>query len=469
MTERDRLQFLLADQRITLDHVSPHQTVLDWLRLDRRLTGTKEGCAEGDCGACTVIIGRLVDGKVVHEPVNACIRLLATLDGCQLITVEHLRAADGRLHPVQQAMVDQHGSQCGFCTPGFVMSLANLRLQGGGDAREALQGNLCRCTGYAPILRAAAQAMADPTPDRLQQLAQLAAAELPALADGATLRLNHADGLFLSPTTPEGLAQALAAHPGAVVLSGSTDVGLWLTKHLKRPRTIIYTGRIPLLRQIHRGADGLTLGAAVTWAEARPVLTALHPAFDAYIARVGGAQVRAMGTIGGNIANGSPIGDMPPALIALGARLRLQSVRGMRDIALADFFIQYGQQDRAPDEFVANIHIPSLPAGSQFALHKISKRREEDISTVAAGLWLQQVNGRVLGARLAFGGMAGTPKRASGAEAALLGAALTPERIDAAVAALAHDFTPISDMRASAAYRATVAAQILRDFLEAAR
>ena len=473
---RDSLRFLLGDRLVEIDRCDPTLTVLDWLRLDQRMTGTKEGCAEGDCGACTIVVGRLDRGNLRYEAINACIRFLPTLDGCQLLTVEHLKRADGSLHPVQQAMVECHGSQCGFCTPGFVMSLLALRLNEAepsvGRIEDALAGNLCRCTGYEPII-AAGRRMDEIAPretDRFLQEREAVAARLTALSDNETLALQGDGGWFYAPATVEALAELVAAHPQATLVAGATDVGLWVTKAMKRLDPLIYLGRIEALRAITDEGDHLRFGAMAGHIDVRTALAGLSPQLDELMRRFGGEQVRNAGTIGGNIANGSPIGDLPPALIALDATLVLarRSAAGIerRSIPLESFFIEYRKQDRRPGEFVEAVLVPKLADSVLFHASKVSKRFDEDISAVCGAFQLTfGSDGRISEARLAYGGMAGIPKRAAAAEAALVGQRWNETAVVAAIAALSQDFTPLDDMRASAHYRLTIAGNLLRRFL----
>lgn len=473
---RETLRFLLGDRLVELDRCDPTLTVLDWLRLDQRMTGTKEGCAEGDCGACTVVVGRLDRGNLRYEAINACIRFLPTLDGCQLLTVEHLKSTDGSLHPVQQAMVECHGSQCGFCTPGFVMSLLALRLNevepSTGRIEDALAGNLCRCTGYEPII-AAGRRMDEIAPreaDRFLQERGAVANRLTALNDTETLALQGEGGRFYAPATVEALANLIAAHPQATLVAGATDVGLWVTKAMKRLDPVIYLGRVETLRAITDEGDHLRFGAMAGHIDVRAALAGLSPQLDELMRRFGGEQVRNAGTVGGNIANGSPIGDLPPALIALGATLvlarRAEAGIERRVIPLERFFLDYRKQNRRPGEFVEAVLVPKLAPGMLFHASKVSKRFDEDISAVCGTFRLQLgPDGRIGEARLAYGGMAGIPKRAAAAEATLVGRAWDDGAVAAAVAALAQDFTPLDDMRASAHYRLKIAGNLLRRFL----
>jgi xanthine dehydrogenase small subunit len=463
---REALRFLLGSELREIREVDPTLTVLDWLRLEERRIGTKEGCAEGDCGACTVVVGRLQGGQVVYEAINACIRFLATLDGCQLLTVEHLKRCDGTLHPVQQALVDRHGSQCGFCTPGFVMSLYALWLNeqrpGLGRINDVLAGNLCRCTGYAPII-AAARLMYD-LPARAEDRPEDATARLKELQDEETLATGRDGRRFYAPATLPALTALLEAEPDATLVSGATDVGLWVTKFQRVLPSVIYLGRIAALRRIEETADSVEIGAAATYTEAEAALARLHPDFGELLRRLGALQVRNAGTIGGNIANGSPIGDTPPVLIALGATLVLHRHGQQRHLPIEDFFLAYGKQDRHPDELVELVSIPKPKANARFRAYKITKRFDQDISSVCGAFLIELTDGLVTEARLAYGGMAGTPKRAAAAEQALLGRPWTRTSVEAAMAALAQDFTPLTDWRASSAYRAQVAANLLLKF-----
>lgn len=469
---RERLRFYFGDELVEIAACDPTLTLLDWLRLERRRTGTKEGCAEGDCGACTVVIGRLDQSRLRYEAINACIRFLPTLDGCHLLTVEHLKGTDGRLHPVQQALVDCHGSQCGFCTPGFVMSLFALWLNedkpGVARIEDALAGNLCRCTGYEPIILAAQRMYerGDRANDRFALAAPAMARQLEALADGETRALGEGSRRFFAPATVAALADLVIAHPQAVLVAGATDVGLWVTKGMQQPDAVIYLGRLDELREISDEGDSLRLGAMVNLIDTRKALAALSPQLDELMRRFGGEQVRNAGTIGGNIANGSPIGDLPPALIALGATLVLRHGNVRRELPLESFFLDYRKQDRKPDEFVEAVLVPKLPTDVLFHISKISKRFDEDISAVCGAFLLRRdAGGRITEARLAYGGMAGIPKRAAAAEAALIGREWNEAAVTAAIAALSRDFTPLTDMRASAGYRLKVAGNLLWRFL----
>ncbi|MEW6634058.1 MAG: xanthine dehydrogenase small subunit [Pseudomonadota bacterium] len=468
---RNEIRFILNGADIALSDVAPDATLLDWLRLNRSLRGTKEGCAEGDCGACTVLVGKLSADGLVYESVNACIRFMGSLDGTHVVTVEHLRGEGDKLHPVQQAMVDFHGSQCGFCTPGFIMSLYGLWMKtpNPSDAaiEKALQGNLCRCTGYEAIMRAAraissyGKAAKDPLAVERKDITT----RLEALRDGARVEVGAGKHRLIVPADVDDFAAVLEKEPGATIVAGSTDVGLWVTKHMRDISPVVFIGGLDGLRAISEAEGTISIGAGVTYTEAFETLSKRIPALGPLVDRIGGEQVRNMGTIGGNIANGSPIGDTPPPLIALGAELTLRKGSARRTIPLENFFIAYGKQDRQPGEFVEAVHVPVPAKEVKFAVYKVTKRRDEDITATLGAFHLTLAgDGTVAEIRIAYGGMAATPKRASAVEKALVGKAWNEAAVEVAMAEYANDFTPLTDMRATAEYRALAAKNLLLRF-----
>lgn len=459
------------------------RTVLQYLREDLQSTGTKEGCAEGDCGACTVVVGELdANGALALKAVNACIQFLPTLDARALFTVEDLRRPDGTLHPVQRALVECHASQCGFCTPGFAMSMwalyENQPGKTGAPTREeiatALSGNLCRCTGYRPIIDAAS-AMFDGTrePSGQVRLDRAAVADaLGTLRRTTTFEYTGPDPRgaafgstrFHAPLTLDAFAQLRTQHPHARVLAGSTDIGLWVTKQLRDLGDLLYIGNVAELRSIERDASTLIIGAAVTLEDAYAAWVSDYPQITQFARRFASLPIRNAGTLGGNVANGSPIGDSMPALIALGAEVVLRRGRAVRALPLDAFYLGYQKTALEPGEFVAALRIPRPRPNQRFRTYKISKRYDQDISAVCAAFALEIENGRIGRARVAFGGMAATPKRAAHAEEALTGAAWDEACARQAVQALANDYAPLTDMRASGGYRMKVARNLLWRF-----
>lgn len=462
----DTIRFVLDGDIIELNDVDPTRTVLQFLREDLYRTGTKEGCAEGDCGACTVVVAELRnDGENLQlSAINSCIQFLPTLHGKELLTVESLKPTGAMLHPVQQAMVDCHGSQCGFCTPGFVMSLFALYETNKNPSRrdidDALAGNLCRCTGYRPIVDAA-NAMYDRSgnsdgllhPDRLMEI-----------GSGDSLHITQGDKQFFAPTSADEFADLLSEHPDATILAGGTDVGLWVTKQHRVLDTIIYTGRVIELCKLETSKTHIEIGAAVTISDAMDVIVANYPGLSEVFLRFGSPPIRNAGTLGGNIANGSPIGDSMPALMVAGTMLNLRSAAGEREVALDEFYLDYQVTDLKPGEFIASVRVPLPTDGVVLRSHKLSKRFDQDISAVCTAYRLQLDGDRVTDFAMACGGMAATIRRATHCEAALVGEAWNEESVARASAALAKDFSPIDDMRASADYRLRGAQNLLRRF-----
>ena len=439
----DNIRFTLNGASVEIAGLSPMITLLDWLREHRDLKGTKEGCAEGDCGACTVVLER---GTGRHEAINSCIALLGQMDGQSVRTVEGLPGKDG-VHPVQRALAESDATQCGFCTPGFVMTAYAFAASGEAadlvTIHDALAGNLCRCTGYRPIVEAMKKVAGVAGEPAVLLTQRTAAAEF--------------DGTFFAPRTLQELVTLRARHPDAPLLAGGTDLGLLASRARTPPKAVIHVAHVPELNLVDAGKDEITIGAAVPHARAMPVLIEAFPALRTYFARLGSRQIRTLGTIGGNLGTASPIGDMPPVLLALETRLKLVSPRGARELPLEEFFLGYRKTMLAPDEVIQSLTMPRLWPGESFHCDKVSKRRDQDISTVAGAYRLRIKHGRIEDVRLAFGGMAAIPKRAGNAEAALL-----KDGFDAARAALARDFQPIDDWRGSAEYRLQVAINLLR-------
>ncbi len=461
------IQFVKGGEVVSLANVPPSRTLLEVLREDLACTGTKEGCNEGDCGACTVVLGE-ADGDHIHyRAVNSCIKLAHSVDGMALWTVEDLADQDGRLHPAQQSMVDCHGSQCGFCTPGFVMSLfcmyQNHVSKGQTITREIAQqdlsGNLCRCTGYRPILDAAQQMAAWPPvlvdeKHLLQKLKQ-------------TIPVNKGQSADLSYMSASSLAELLAAraaHPDAQLVAGCTDVGLWVTKmHMQFGKVLDLT-KVSELRRIEHYPHHLAIGAAVTLSDAFDALVKDRPQLQTFANRFAGLPVRNAGTMGGNVANGSPIGDSMPLLIALGAHVVLMSQRGHREMPLEALYTGYRSNVMAADEVLAWIKVPKPVPEELFKVYKISKRYDDDISAVCLAVNLQVDKGRVTRASIGAGGVAATPVRATQTEAALTGQPWTLQSVQQAMSTLRAEFSPISDMRASSTYRSEVLGNLLQRF-----
>ncbi len=432
------IRFLLNGEAVEWDG-PPTRTLLDWLREERGLTGTKEGCNEGDCGACTVMVTEEGGGA---KPLNACILFMPQLHGRAVRTVEGIAGPGGQMHPVQEAMVALHGSQCGFCTPGFIVSMATAHLNGDTGHDDALAGNLCRCTGYAPIVRAAEAAASEPVPDWMRDAPGKAGLAPPYV-----------------PESADALAEWYVENPDGVLIAGATDVGLWVTKSLRDLPKVAFLNGCADLRGVTREGETLRIGAMTTMTEVLAGVRKAHPSYAELIRRYGSVQVRSAATIGGNIANGSPIGDNPPALIALGATLHLRRGAERREMPLEAFFLDYGKQDRQPGEFVEAVTLPA--EAPSLRCYKLSKRFDQDISAVCGCFNVTVTDGVVAEARIAFGGMAGVPKRAAAVEAALVGQPWSEETVEAALPAFGEDFTPMSDMRASADYRLETARNML--------
>lgn len=467
------IRFYFQGQIQQVDDALPTLTILQHLRQDRHCTGTKEGCAEGDCGACTVVIGELKDGKVEMKSVNSCIQFMPTLDGKALFTVEDLKQPDGEMHPVQQALVECHGSQCGFCTPGFAMSLWSLYLKKDGEQTqkaapcrkeidETLSGNLCRCTGYRPII-AAAKRMGELPAVKFDQAALATA--LQGLQRSEMFVYQQGEQTFYAPRNLEQLVQIRAAKPKACILSGSTDVGLWVTKQMRDLGDIIYVREVKELKSITEAHGMLEIAAGVNLNDAYQAVCRHYPdQLTEMWQRFASQPIRNTGTLGGSVANGSPIGDSAPWMIALGAQIVLRGINGQRVLLLEDFYLDYMKKDMQAGEFVEAVRIPLPRAHVSFRTYKLAKRYDQDISAVCAAYAITLDGDIVRDAHIAYGGMAATSKRAPQAEAALNGQVWNEATLMNAMAVLAQDYTPLSDMRASSQYRMKTAQNLLRRF-----
>jgi xanthine dehydrogenase small subunit len=482
----DPIRFVLDGEIRTIDGVVPTTTVLSYLREHLGRTGTKEGCAEGDCGACTVVVAELDGDRVRFRAVNACIQFVAALDGKELITVESLKGADGLLHPVQRALVDCHGSQCGFCTPGFVMSLFALYKTRSAASRaeigDALAGNLCRCTGYRPIVDAGVRmyeygaeredrhqhwmncSFSSASDREVTQSEREMVERLRAIRRPETLVVRHGSATLFAPVTVKDLAALREAHPEARLLAGGTDVGLWVTKQHRDLPTLLCVGSVDEMKTIRETESGLEIGAAASLADAYDALVARHPELAELYRRFASPPIRNAGTLGGNIANGSPIGDSMPVLMVMGAQVVLRKGRRTRELPLDAFYVGYQKTALESGEFVERIRVPHAAPNALLRTYKISKRFDQDISAVCGAFRIVVDRGRVTDARIAYGGMAATPKRAAAAERALSGREWNEAAVETAMAALADDYAPITDMRASGRYRKSVARNLLYRF-----
>ena len=472
------IRFLLNRELRVEDRLDPNLTVLNYLRQHLGKTGTKEGCASGDCGACTVVVGELVGAegaeRIRYRTLNSCLTFVSALHGKQLIVVDDLKHR-GELHGVQQAMVDCHGSQCGFCPPGFVMSLFALQKNSAGEtpearkaeAYEALAGNLCRCTGYRPILDAAEQSCCQKRPDQFDAAQQQTIAQLKAIAPRETAELNSGDKRCLLPLTIADLADLYSANPQARLLAGGTDLALEVTQFHRELPVMIYVGHVEEMKRVEVLADRIELGAAAPLTDCYAALAHDYPDFGELLHRFASLQIRNQGTLGGNIGNASPIGDSPPLLIALGARIVLRKGESSRELPIEDYFIDYKVTARQEGEFIEKVIVPRPQANQAFRAYKVSKRLDDDISAVCAAFSISVEDCRISAVRSGFGGMAAIPKRARACEAALLGQPFNAATFERAAIALGEDFTPLSDFRASKEYRLLTAQNLLRKcFLE---
>ncbi|MEH6576786.1 MAG: xanthine dehydrogenase small subunit [Amphritea sp.] len=464
------IKFLLNQELRVEQAIDPNMTVLEYLRTQAGKTGTKEGCASGDCGACTVVLGELNGDSISYKSINSCLTFISALNGKQLITVEDLQEGN-KLHPAQQAMVDCHGSQCGFCTPGFVMSMFALGKNVGKpdthEIHEALAGNLCRCTGYRPIIEAAETMYDDVTPDRFDREQSQTLTQLRSIQSEQQPELSAGNKQAFNPRSIAELTELYSRYPAARLVAGGTDLALEVTQFHREIQQLIYIGDITELKQIEIFDDRLELGASASLTDCYQTLTDEYPDFGALLQRFASLQIRNQGTLGGNIGNASPIGDSPPALIALDAQVVLRKGDQSRTLALKDYFIDYKLTAQQSEEFIEKVIVPRAKDNGEFRSYKISKRIDDDISAVLGCFNLKINNGRIDSARVAFGGMAAIPMRASRCEAVLTGADWNQQTIALAKEALKEDFNPISDFRASKEYRMLTAINMLtRYFVE---
>jgi len=483
-SSRQTIQFVHDGVIVHIDDVDPTRTVLQYLREDLKKTGTKEGCAEGDCGACTVVVVEIdsTGKRLQARAINSCIQFLPTLDGKELITVESLAGDDKTLHPVQEALVECHASQCGFCTPGFVMSLFALYKSNATPTRreidDALAGNLCRCTGYSPIVAAAEKMYVesangehqDWTHEQYRADRDISDDEarrievLRSLQTGEPLAIEHDNRKFFAPQNVSELAQLTEQYPSATILAGGTDVGLWVTKQHRELQELIYASNVQELQTVSVSDTHIEIGAAVSLTDAMQAIVLQYPALEELFLRFASPPIRNAATLGGNIANGSPIGDSMPVLLVLDASLLLRKGASVRPVPLRNFYIDYQHTALRPGEFIEQILLPLPVAGEQVASYKVSKRFDQDISTVCGAYRLIKNGDRVGDIKIAYGGMAAIPKRADNCEQALLGHDWSEPVITEAITGLNSDFRPISDMRSSALYRQNVCGNLLKRF-----
>ncbi|GGB34725.1 xanthine dehydrogenase small subunit [Oceanisphaera marina] len=463
------IKFLLNQELREEQDLSPNMTVLNYLRTRVGKTGTKEGCGSGDCGACTVVLGERDGEHIRYQTVNSCLTFVSTLHGKQLLTVEDLKSKDGSLHPVQQAMVDFHGSQCGFCTPGFIMSMfalsKNKPTANKHDIFEALAGNLCRCTGYRPIVDAARTISEQPQlVDQFSRYESEVLTKLDHIETDTMVTLNGNDKVCFSPVSSDELAGLLIEHPDAQLLAGGTDLALQVTQFYRELPKMIYVGNVADMKQLEEDDQQLVIGAARSLSDSYEALNRVFPDMGELLHRFASLQIRNQGTLGGNIGNASPIGDAPPVLMALNARLVLRKGEQRRELPIEDYFLDYKKTAQQTSEFIEKIIVPKPAADQHFKVYKLSKRLDDDISAVCGAFNLTIVGGMISEARIAFGGMAAVPKRAAACERELLNKPWNQATVKAAMKALSGDFEPLSDFRASKEYRSKTATNLLYKF-----
>tara|TARA_B100000579_G_scaffold218682_1_gene178823 strand:- start:4019 stop:5452 length:1434 start_codon:yes stop_codon:yes gene_type:complete len=455
------INFVHKDSILSIEDCDPNETLLNYIRTKLKKTGTKEGCAEGGCGACTVVLGELVNNEINYKSVNACITFLPTLQGKQLIIVEDLISKNGSLHPVQEAMVGCHGSQCGFCTPGFVMSLFSMfkKYSKFKDEfiKDSISGNLCRCTGYEPIIKAAKsiKSKSDHFSENKQNTINLLKK-----INNKNVEIDLKDKKYFAPTNIKELKKILKKNTNSNFLSGGTDLSLSVTKERKKIHSIIYMNSISDLKYIKNNNEYIEVGASTPLIELEYYIKKYYPDFTKILQRYGSPQIRNVGTVAGNIATASPIGDCLPLLLALNAQLVLQDLKKVKTLFLDSFFINYRKTKLKKGQFIHSIRIP-LYKKNTFKAYKVSKRFDDDISSVCAAFNLEIVENKIKNVRIAYGGMAAIPKRAISCERILLRSPFNESIIHKAKAGLEKDFNPINDMRASRLYRMEVAKNLL--------
>ena len=461
------VRFLVDDKEQCVGNIDPNMTLLDFLRDSLTLKGTKEGCASGDCGACTVVLACIDDDaeSLSYASVNSCVTLVGNIHGKQVITVEHLEDAS-RLHHCQKAMVDHHASQCGFCTPGFIMSLfahsKNFTKRSRENVITSLAGNLCRCTGYQPIIDAGMRTPPEGYQDRFEREQERTINQLKSIDRKDKLPTISCDNRhFFCPQTIDQLAEILVEYPEARLIAGGTDLALEVTQDLKTIKVLVSTLRVKELRNLSDSANQIEIGAAVNFSTFKSAIISIYPDLKELIERFGSLQIRNQCTLGGNIANASPIADMPPLLMILDASVVLRKGKERREIGLQDFYLSYKKTVLRESEFIESIRIPKIEHGHLVRVYKVSKRFEDDISASCGAIWITTENGKIKRAHIAFGGMSEIPKRALNCEKALEGLAWNEETIKLGMEAVRDDFSPITDFRATKDYRLQVSQNLL--------
>ncbi len=459
----DTIQFLFSNQIYKIKNPDPNKTILSYVREDLKKTGTKEGCAEGGCGACTIVLGELQKNKIIYKAINACIAFLPTLNGKQLILVEDLIGNNQKLHPVQEAMVKFHGSQCGFCTPGFTMSLfsmyKNNRSVNKDIVDEALSGNLCRCTGYRPIIDAAKSLNNKIDLDHFKKN-QNRTINLLKKIQISEVEINNKGKRYFAPKTIINLKKILKKYPNAKILSGGTDLSLEVTKLRKEIKTIVSLNSLENLNFIKKNKNYIEIGATTSLIEFQNFIKKYFTDFYEVLKRYGSLQIRNVGTIAGNIATASPIGDTLPLLLTLEAKVMVQGINKIKTFSLNEFFVSYRKTKLKKGEFIYSIKIPIIK-DSIFKAYKISKRFDDDISSVCGSFIFSIQNNKIKKAVIAYGGMSEIPKRASAIENRLLNSEFSENTFEKAVNLINKDFSPLDDMRASKNYRIAVAKNLL--------